>query len=78
MSYDIASEGVRIPEGATIHAHRGMGIQDAYNYFVVISDGRAKVALAVMTENLGQERAADLISQMLATVWDTMFAGAAR
>lgn len=78
MSYDIASEGVRIPEGATIHAHRGMGIQDAYNYFVVISDGRTKVALAVMTENLGQERAADLTSQMLATVWDTMFAGAAR
>ena len=73
MSYDIASE-----EGATIHAHRGMGIQDAYNYFVVISDGRTKVALAVMTENLGQERAADLTSQMLATVWDTMFAGAAR
>ena len=75
MSFDIASEGVDIPEGATVHAHRGMGIQDSYNYFVVISDGRSKVGVAVMTEGMGQEQAADLTSQMLATVWDTMFEG---
>ena len=75
MSFDIASEGVDVPEGATVHAHRGMGIQDSYNYFVVISDGRSKVGVAVMTEGMGQEQAADLTSQMLATVWDTMFEG---
>ena len=28
-----------------------------------------------MTEGMGQEQAADLTSQMLATVWDTMFEG---
>ncbi len=75
MGYDIASEGVAIPVGATVHAHRGMGIQDAYNYFVVISNGEESVGVAVMTQNLGKERAASLTSDMLDVVWTSMLGG---
>lgn len=75
MNYDIASEGVRIPAGATVHAHRGMGIQDAYNYFVVISDGGTSVGVAVMTRDLGKEQAAGLTSDILDVVWTSMLAG---
>lgn len=75
MNYDIASEGVRIPAGATVHAHRGMGIQDAYNDFVVISDGGTSVGVAVMTRDLGKEQAAGLTSDILDVVWTSMLAG---
>lgn len=75
MNYDIVSEGVTVPGGATVHAHRGMGIQDAYNYFVVISDGEQAVGVAVMTEDLGKNEAAALTSDILENVWDTMFEG---
>ena len=75
VDYDIASEGVRIPAGATVHAHRGMGIQDAYNYFVVIADGGTSVGVAVMTRDLGKEQAARLTSDILDVVWTSMLAG---
>ena len=58
-----------------MHAHRGMGIQDAYNYFVVISNGEESVGVAVMTQNLGKERAASLTSDMLDVVWTSMLGG---
>ena len=72
MNYDIASEGVTIPAGATVHAHRGQGIKDSYNYFVVISNGKQKVAVAVMTQNQGKDSSAQLTSSVLDKVWNTM------
>lgn len=78
MGYDIASEGVDIPAGATVHAHRGMGIQDAYNYFVVLSNGDESVGVAVMTRNLGKERTAGLTSDILDAVWTSMPGGTER
>lgn len=72
MNYDIASEGVAIPSGATVHAHRGQGIKDSYNYFMVISNGKKKVSVAVMTQNQGRAVAAQLASRMLDKVWNTM------
>lgn len=75
MNYDIASEGVAIPSGATVHAHRGQGIKDSYNYFMVISNGSQKVAVAVMTQGQGKTAAAQLASRMLDKVWTTMLKG---
>lgn len=72
MNYDIASEGVVIPSGATVHAHRGQGIKDSYNYFMVISNGKKKVSVAVMTQNQGRAVADQLASRMLDKVWNTM------
>ena len=72
MNYDIASEGVSIPSGATVHAHRGQGIRDAYNYFIVISNGKRKVAVAVMTQSQGKDAAVQLTSRVLDQVWNTM------
>lgn len=69
MTCDIAAEGVDIPTGATVHAHRGRGMQDAYNYFIVISDGNHDVGVSVMTETIGQKRAAQLTSGVLEAVW---------
>ena len=72
MNYDIASEGVSIPSGATVHALRGQGIRDAYNYFMVISNGKRKVSVAVMTQDQGRDAAARLTSRVLDQVWNTM------
>lgn len=72
MNHDIATEGVDVPQGATVHAHRGAGIQDAYNYFVVIGNGEDAVGVAVITEHLGREQAAALTSDILDAVWTTM------
>ncbi|WP_275051221.1 serine hydrolase [Bifidobacterium pullorum] len=73
MNVDLAAEGVAIPQDVTVHAHRGSGIQDAYNYFIVMSDGDQKVAVAVMTRGLGQANAAQLTSDVLANVAQSLF-----
>ena len=68
MNFDLASEGVVIPDGVNVHAHRGMGIKNAYNYFIIMSQGDKSAAVAVMTQDEGKERAAALASQVMAEV----------
>ena len=55
-----------------MHALRGEGIRDAYNYFMVISNGKRKVSVAVMTQDQGRDAAARLTSRVLDQVWNTM------
>ncbi|MDN6051387.1 zinc-ribbon domain-containing protein [Bifidobacterium mongoliense] len=68
MSYDVTTDGVSIPAGMSVKAHRGMGIKDSYNYFMVINDGGSTVSLAVMTQNQGKEQAAALTSKLLIAI----------
>lgn len=68
MNVDIASEGVSIPSGMTVHAHRGMGIQDTWNYFAIVEAHGHKAAVSVVTQNQGKASAAQLMSQVLASV----------
>ncbi len=45
LTYDVTTDGVNVPSGATVHAHRGMGVGDAYDYYMVVSNGSRKVAV---------------------------------
>lgn len=68
MSFDLASEGVNAPSGTTLNGHRGQGIKDSYNFFVLMKTGKTDVAVAVLTQNMGKDRAAALTSDILAEV----------
>lgn len=72
LNANIVSEGVTIPEGMTVHAHRGMGIQDTWNYFAIVEVDGQKAAVSVVTQNQGKERAAELMSRVLESVNDTV------
>lgn len=73
LNYDIASDGVSVPDGATVHAHRGMGVGNAYDYYMVVSDGSKKIVVVVLTEGQTKEQAASLTSVVLQQVWQKMF-----
>ena len=73
LGYNIASDGVAVPDGATVHAHRGMGVGDAYDYYMVVSNGSKKVAVVVLTQGQTKEQAASLTSNVLKQVWQNMF-----
>lgn len=73
LSYNVTSDGVVVPDGATVHAHRGMGVGDAYDYFMVVSNGSKKVVVVVLTEGQTKEQAASLTSNVLKQVWQKMF-----
>jgi hypothetical protein len=68
MNYDLASDGVSIPTNVTVHAHRGMGIQNTYNYFITMSKGSTSISLAVMTQSQGKDRTAQLTSALLSSM----------
>ena len=68
MSFDLASEGVNAPSGTTLNGHRGQGIKNSYNFFVLMKTGKTDVAVAVLTQNMGKDRAAALTSDILAEV----------
>lgn len=72
MNVDIASEGVTIPSGMTVHAHRGQGIQDTWNYFAIVEANGHKAAVAVTTQYQGKAVAAELMSKVLASVDATL------
>ena len=72
MNVDIASEGVTIPSDMIVHAHRGQGIQDTWNYFAIVEANGHKAAVAVVTQYQGQSVAADLMSRVLASVDKTL------
>ena len=72
MNVDIASEGVIIPSDMTVHAHRGQGIQDTWNYFAIVEANGHKATVAVVTQYQGQSVAADLMSRVLASVDKTL------
>ncbi|KAB7790911.1 serine hydrolase [Bifidobacterium leontopitheci] len=66
MTTDIAKEGVKVPSGMTVHAHRGQGIKNTWNYFIIAETSHGKAAIAVATQNQGKEKAAEIASKVLA------------
>ncbi|NEG55707.1 hypothetical protein GFD21_08040 [Bifidobacterium sp. SMA15] len=72
MNVDIASEGVSIPSGMSVHAHRGMGIQNTWNYFAIVETNGHKAAVSVVTQNQGKTVAAQIMSDVLASVNDSL------
>ena len=72
MTADIAKEGVKIPSGMTVHAHRGQGIKDTWNYFIIVENSHSKAAIAIATQNQGKEKAAEIASRVLAEMNDEL------
>ena len=72
MTADIAKEGVKIPSGMTVHAHRGQGIKDTWNYFIIVENSHGKAAIAIATQNQGKEKAAEIASRVLAEMNDEL------
>lgn len=68
MSVDVASSGVTIPEGMTVAAHRGSGIQNSVNYFLIVKDKGVTVSVAIMTHDQGDTRAAQLTTAVLSRI----------
>lgn len=75
MTVDIAKEGVKVPAGMTVHAHRGQGIQNTWNYFIIAETSHGKAAIAVATQNQGKEKAAEITSKVLAEIDAELKAG---
>lgn len=65
LEYDLASEGVTAPGGTTINGHRGKGLKNSYNFFVIVKGAKGTAAVVVMTENLGQSGAVSLTNAVL-------------
>ncbi|KFI56036.1 serine hydrolase [Bifidobacterium callitrichos] len=68
MNVDVAAEGVAIPSDMTIHAHRGQGIKNTWNYFAVVTTPHGKAAVALATQNQGKGTAAQIMSDVLADI----------
>lgn len=68
LSYDLASEGVTTPSGVTLNGHRGQGIKNSYNFFILMKTGKTTMAVSVLTQNLGKDTAVSLINDILAEV----------
>ena len=68
MNVDLTRDGVSLPSGVTIHAHRGLGIGDSYNVFSVIVASSAQYAVVILTDDLGQTRAVPIVSELLANI----------
>ncbi|MFT8704392.1 serine hydrolase [Bifidobacterium aquikefiricola] len=73
MTYNIAADGIAIPAGMQISAHRGQGIKNAYNYFLIIKVKDYAIALAVLTKNHSGQEVTDLTSKVLQSI-DSMIA----
>lgn len=63
--YNIAADGVRIPSGITIMAHRGQGIKNVYNYFMIIKSGDKMLGMSVLTSTAPKSDVAELVSKLL-------------
>lgn len=68
MTYNIEHDGVSVPDGMQIAAHRGQGIKNAYNYFLIITDKKHVIALAVLTRNHDQNSVTSLTSKILDSI----------
>ncbi|NEG96764.1 zinc-ribbon domain-containing protein [Bifidobacterium sp. SMB2] len=68
MAYSLASEGVSAPAGTSINGHRGQGIKNAYNFFIVMKSSKGAVGVAVMTQNQGRSVAVQMANDILAEV----------
>lgn len=68
LSYDLASEGVTMPSGVTLNGHRGQGIKNSYNFFILMKTGKTTMAVSVLTQNLGKDTAVSLTNDILAEV----------
>ncbi|WP_164520644.1 zinc-ribbon domain-containing protein [Bifidobacterium callimiconis] len=68
LSYDLASEGVTTPSGVTLNGHRGQGIKNSYNFFILMKTGKTTMAVSVLTQNLGKDTAVSLTNDILAEV----------
>lgn len=68
MNFDLTGDGVAVPSGMTVHAHRGTGIQDSYNVFAVVQAHGHLAGVAIMTQGLQQPDAVQVVSSVLQTV----------
>lgn len=74
MNWDLTKDGIKVPENASIYAHRGQGIGSAYNVYAIIESSDATYGLAIMTAHKGvsDEKAKDIavpmISELMAEI----------
>ena len=72
MTYDITADGVTIPADMQVCAHRGRGIKNAYNYFLIIKDNGHTIALAILTKNQSETAVTTFTSKLLASIDSTI------
>ncbi|MBT1172362.1 serine hydrolase [Bifidobacterium sp. MA2] len=68
MNVDVDAEGVTVPDDMTVHAHRGQGISNTWNYFAVVETPHGKAAVALATQNQGRSTATRIMSDVLADI----------
>jgi hypothetical protein len=68
MNVDLVGEGIRVPDGMTVHAHRGQGIGNAYNVFAVATVNNRTVGVSIMTRTLSNDVAKEIVSSVLADI----------
>ncbi|MCL2828254.1 MAG: protein kinase [Oscillospiraceae bacterium] len=72
MSFDLTRDGVILPGGIVVYAHRGAGIGAAYNVFAVIVTPSVNYVVVVLTSGLGSDSAAPIVSELLANIQQQM------
>ncbi|MFT9009361.1 MAG: serine hydrolase [Bifidobacterium sp.] len=72
MTYDVTADGVKVPDGMQVAAHRGQGIKNAYNYFMIVKEKGHTIALAILTRNQSEDSVTSLTSKVLASIDSTI------
>ena len=76
MNVNLSGDGINMPDGVIIYAHRGHGIGEAFNVFVILLTPNGSFSLAVLTNNIGGANAAPVISAILENVREQAAANA--
>lgn len=73
FGFDLASEGIVAPEGVTLYGHRGQGINNAYDFFVIAQKGDQRAVISVFTNNRGKDSAVALTNSVLSQLNTDVF-----
>lgn len=63
--YDISADGVNVPDGIEVMAHRGQGIKNVYNYFLILKKGKNRIGVSVLTKSADKDDVAEFVSKLL-------------
>jgi len=70
MNFDLTRDGIALPTGVTVHAHRGAGVGNAYNVFAVMVTPAVNYGIVILTENVNNPSA--LITELFANTQQQM------
>ena len=56
---------MNVPDGIEVMAHRGQGIKNVYNYFLILKKGKNKIGVSVLTKSADKDDVAEFVSKLL-------------